>query len=166
MKLWTAVPILCLLATTLSSCKDRQVPAEGETPAPSSPALFSEAQADHASPSEPHVIRSRFVKVNLATLLDGDSQVCLLEPNAEVTFNLFPDVAYVGIVQQMEQNGDVCSWAGTLKGVEFSEFFMVYTAGVFMAHIASPGGVYEVSSAGGDLYRVVMIDQTRLNGED
>ena len=35
----------------------------------------------------------------------------------------------------------------------------------FIAKFASPEGVYEVSSVGGDLYRVVLIDQSSFPEE-
>ena len=84
-----------------------------------------------------------------------------------VTLNLFPDVIYTGVIDQIEENGDSYSWTGHLKDVEYSSLIMIFTGGIFIANIASPGGVYEVSNAGGDLYRVVLIDQRKFpGGED
>jgi hypothetical protein len=41
---------------------------------------------------------------------------------------------------------------------------MIITEGIFIAKIASPEGVYEVSNIRGDLYRVILINQEKLPG--
>ena len=41
---------------------------------------------------------------------------------------------------------------------------MVYTGGVFIGHFASPLEVYEVSLVQDDLYRVILIDQSKFQG--
>ena len=81
-----------------------------------------------------------------------------------VTFNLFPDATVTGVIEHVETSGDSVSWSGRLDGVELGTFSMVHTAGVFMAHVASPRGVYEVTVVDGDRYRVVQIDQTKFPG--
>jgi hypothetical protein len=48
--------------------------------------------------------------------------------------------------------------------MEVSGLTMILTNGVFIAKIASPDGVYEVSNIGGDKYRVVLIDQGSFGG--
>ena len=106
------------------------------------------------------------VKINRSLLLDDQGQALHLAPDAEVRLNLFPDVSYTGVIERIEQQGDGYSWVGHLKNVDTSELFIVYTAGVFIGHFASPGGVYEVSSAGDDLYRIVMVDQSKLHKQE
>jgi len=102
----------------------------------------------------PEVVRSRFVKINTELLLDNAGQAREVD---EITLNLFPDVTYVGVIDQVEQNGDGYTWVGTLKGVENSSLFIVFAGGVFIVHVASPEGVYEASNRGGDLYQIIMI---------
>ena len=127
-------------------------------------ALFLDTDLTREVPEEAHIVRSRFVKINLDQLLDETGQARDVK---EIIFNLFPDVTYTGMIEQVEQNGDSISWSGYLKDVEYSYFTMVYTSGVFMGHFASPLGIYETAFVEDDLYRVIMIDQTKLpGGED
>jgi hypothetical protein len=82
----------------------------------------------------------------------------------EITLNLFPDVVYTGVIQQTEVSGDSISWSGILKDVGKSYFTMVYTSGAFMGHFASPLGICEAVYVEDDLYRVIMIDQSKFPG--
>ena len=43
---------------------------------------------------------------------------------------------------------------------------MILTGGVFIAHIASPAGIYEVSSVGDDMYLIIQVDQSQMQGGD
>ena len=130
----------------------------------SSSSLFLETESVGVPNSAPQVARYRFVKINLALIFNEDEQTSRLKENSEVTLNLFPDVTYTGIIDHIEGNGMDYSWSGHLKDVEYSAVTMLITGGTFIAHIASPAGVYEVSNAGDDLYQVIMIDQTKLPG--
>jgi len=155
---------MCLLVVSLCGCGAGPTAAPLETPAlvlSTSSGLFMETDATRELPSEPQIVRSRFAKINLALLLD---EAGLARNVKETTFNLFPDVVYTGVIEQVEQSGDSFSWSGYLKGVENSYFTMVYTSGVFMGHFASPLGVYEASFVEDDLYRVIQIDQTKFPG--
>lgn len=123
--------------------------------------FFIDTDESQSVPQESHIVRSRFVKIRLDLLLDEAGQA---RDVREINLNLFPDVNYVGVIEEVVPNGDSFSWSGYLQGVEYSYFTMVYTSGVFMGHYASPSGIYEVVIADGDLYRVIMIDQTKLPG--
>lgn len=167
MKNRLAILGLSLFVVISGGCIKEQTPAIIETPAltlSAHSALFIETGSVAAATAAPYIVRSRFVKVNFALLLDETGLPRQLGANSEIALNLFPDVNYIGVIERIESNGDGYSWAGHLKNVEFSELTMLYTAGVFIAHFASPGGVYEVSSAGGDLYQIMMIDQSKLQG--
>lgn len=129
-----------------------------------SDALFIDTKAIGVIDEAPHVIRYRFVNVNLNLLLDENQQALELKPETEILINLFPDVAYTGVIEQIEDTGDSITWVGYLKDVEFSELTMLYTGGTFIGHFASPEGVYEISLAGDNLYRIIKIDQTQLPG--
>lgn len=126
-----------------------------------STSLFLESSESIPAPAEPQAARWRVVKINLGLLLDESGQA---REMGEFTINLFPDVTYTGVVEEVTPEGDGYSWSGHLKDVEFSAFFMVYTSGVFIAHFSSPLGVYEVSIARDDLYRIIQIDQQKLPG--
>jgi hypothetical protein len=135
------------------------------TPSPES-GLFIAVDSSRVVTPPAHAARSRIVKVNLRLLLDDNGKPRALGPNAQIVLNLFPDVTYVGVIENMQQEGGGTSWVGHLQGVENSRMYLVYTAGVFIGHFASPAGVYEVSNIGGNLYRIVMIDQSQLQGGD
>lgn len=159
---------LCLLTLPLFSCgvESRAEPSSEplEPPTltlPTSSGLFIETNAVLSLPTQMHISRSRLVKVNQALLIDETGE---LRSVNEITLNLFPDAVYTGVIVQTDPSDDGYSWVGYLKDVESSQFTLIYTSGVFIGHFASPQGVYEVSSVGDDLYRIVMIDQTKLPG--
>jgi hypothetical protein len=85
--------------------------------------------------------------------------------NSEVKLNLFPDISYTGVVERVERNNSGSkSWIGKLKGKE-GYFYLVASEGAFIAHVGSKEGIYEVSQAGENLYKVVQYDQSKF-GED
>jgi hypothetical protein len=130
------------------------------------PELFSAATAtaDAAARVTPDfVTRSRFVSVDLGLLMDARGQARDASALPEIKLNLFPDLSYVGLIDQVEKNSATStSWTGKLKGVENGYFFLVVSDGTFIAHLASPEGVFEISSVGANLYQVVQIDQSKL----
>lgn len=108
-------------------------------------------------------MRSRYVKVNVGVLTSEGRTNRKANSGPEVKLNLFSDVAYTGVVERFEQTSPTSStWTGTLKGEEFGYFYLVISDGAFIAHVASPTGIYEVSSVGDDVYQVIQIDQSAL----
>ena len=103
------------------------------------------------------------VRINLPLLLD-ENQRALDLTGATLQINLFPDLIYTGVIEQFDDSGASVIWNGYLQDVAYSGMTMVFTDGVFIAKFASPEGVYEVSNIGGDLYRVILIDQEKLQG--
>jgi len=161
-----------MLAAIISSCSGEipstPLPATQSMPEKSALAsgeLFLDAETSTEAPAAAYVARSRVVKINIPLLLDENGQARALT-GKEITLNLFPDVNYTGVIERVEENGDSNTWIGYLQDVEFSALTIILTEGVFIAKIASPDGVYEVSSIGGDLYRVILINQENLGGED
>jgi hypothetical protein len=131
-----------------------------------SDALFLDTEAVEPTLSALHIARSRVVKINVAALVDENGRA-RKQVGDTITLNLFPDVTYTAVIDQIEENDDSYSWTGHLRDIEYSSLIMILTGGIFIANIASPGGVYEVSNAVGDIYRVVLIDQSKLpGGED
>jgi hypothetical protein len=128
-----------------------------------SDALFLEVESSLPAPAAAYIARSRVVKIDFSVLLDESGRARNLRGDP-VVLNLFPDVTYTGVIEQIEENGDGFSWTGHLKDVEYSSLIMIFTGGTFIANISSPGGVYEVSRARGDFYRVVLIDQQKFQG--
>jgi hypothetical protein len=166
----------CLVLVTMTCCNaaPAALPQETVPLAASEPSKLSSTSAslfldtgavDAASPA-PHVARSRLVKLNLSLLLADDGQPRSLALPAEIQLDLFPEVHYTGIIEQVQNEGDAISWIGHLKEIEYSELTMVYTGGIFIAHFASPQGVYEVSLMGDDVYRIIQVDQSKLEGGD
>jgi hypothetical protein len=106
------------------------------------------------------------VHINTELLLDKNNQILELKSGTQLGLNLFPDVNFIGVIERIEKNGsDNYSWIGYLQDIEPSRMYIIFTEGVFLAHFASPSGVYEVQSIKNDLYQVVEIDQTKLPQE-
>lgn len=137
---------------------------QSENPPTATAGLFLDTDDTGPVDNSPSTARYRFVKFDSSILIDENGQA--LDPSAqkEIILNLFPDVTYTGVIMQVSEDGGVISWSGSLKDIEYSELTIVYTAEVFFGHFASPLGIYEVSSVGDDLYRIIQIDQTKLPG--
>lgn len=124
------------------------------------PALFSEVVTAADMPVQDlpeHVIRSRLVSVNFDLLDQADTR------SRPLAFNLFKDSFFTGVVNRTEQVTDnSISRIGALTNVENGYFYLVTYKDTFMAHIASPEGIYEVAWAGNGLYRVIEIDQSKF----
>lgn len=160
MKIQVSLGSLCILVFLLVGCNAETPPAPATfTLTPS--ALFIDTKTTEVPTSE-STARLRLVGLNLALLLGPEKEALSLEPNAEIVVNLFPNVIYIGVIERIEEDAGSITWLGHLKDIEYSELLMIYTSGIFIGHFASPEGVYEVSSAGGDLYNIVSIDQTEF----
>ena len=112
--------------------------------------------------AEVYVARSRFVSVNLDLLLDETGKARSADQISEVSLNIFPDAIFTGKVEKMQKAAGSTSWSGTLAGVEGGYFYLVVTEGVFIAHVASSEGVYEISSVGEGVYQAIQIDQSKF----
>ena len=82
--------------------------------------------------------------------------------NRDISFQLvelpyagYPNytVTYYGTIKTFTNDG-AYSWYGKLN-VPYGDFYIVYTAGVFIVHVAEPNGVYEASWTGsGNIYLI------------
>lgn len=126
------------------------------------PSLFQAVNdADEAYDRPVSVMRSRLVSVDTGQLFMADGKP--LARNAQVTLNIFDDVAYKGVITRVQKNGvHGYSWTGRLAGVENGYFYLITYDDAFIAHIASKAGVYEVSWAGDGIYRVIQLDHSKL----
>ena len=126
--------------------------------------LFSDASAaDMAPGSAAHVLRSRLVNVNFGLLFDPNGKALDASVNPEITLNLFPDASYTGVINRVEPNySGGKTFIGSLKGKVGSSFYLIASDEAFIAHVASLEGIYEVSLAGENLYKVIQIDQSKL----
>jgi hypothetical protein len=116
-------------------------------------------------PNPAYVERSRYVNVNVGMLFDAAGKPRTKQTMPEISLNLFPDVTYTGALANVKKDAMGVSWYGKLKGVQ-GYFYLVVTEGVFIAHVASPKGIYEVSWAGDNLYKAVKIDQSKFVDHD
>jgi len=133
------------------------------------PALFGDVGAMRPAverPLSPEVARARYVNVNIGMLFSDTGKPLNKNLLPRVTLNLFSDVTYTGIVTRVQKDEWGISWTGRLQGKPNSYFYLVVTDNVFIAHVASPEGIYEVSWAGDDLYQAVQIDQSKFVDED
>lgn len=125
--------------------------------------LFGASPADSAQldlNAAPYVMRSRFVSVNLDLLIDAKGKARGADQLPQVSLNIFPDARFTGLVDKVEKSGATTSWTGALSEVEGGYFYLVVSEGVFIAHVASPEGVYEISSVGEGVYQAIQIDQS------
>lgn len=117
------------------------------------PALLSAAPDRTGRPATRPVgtTRSRLVSV------DRD----LLPARAagqRITFNLFDDADFTGVVRSRQKASGSTSWSGDLT-VEGGYFYAVRVDSTYLLHVASPEGVYEISQVGGETYQVSEVDQ-------
>lgn len=106
------------------------------------------------APNESYVARSRYVTVDVGMLFDANGKPRTKQSLPEIALNLFPDATYTGVLTRVQQDSMSASWSGRLKGKQ-GYFYLVVADNVFIAHVASPEGIYEVSWAGEDLYKAV-----------
>ncbi len=127
------------------------------------PALFADTDSDTDSAPGAYVARSRFVTVNISLLMDENRIPRSLSTGEKVLLNLFLDKQFVGVLDRVEETSlNSYTWFGTLENIELSQVVIVYSDGVFIAHISSPQGVYEVKLVQDDLYQVIEIDQSKF----
>jgi hypothetical protein len=128
------------------------------------PQLFADAGvADQAADRPANTLRSRLVKVNASLLRDSFGDARGPGDLQAVELNLFRNANYIGVIDSVDDSAaESTAWIGHLDGIEGSYFYLVQAGRGFIAHVGSARGVYEVSSAGGGLYRVVQIDHSQM----
>lgn len=118
-----------------------------------------------ARPLETHVARARYVTVNTSMLFSMDGKPLGKGVLPEITLNLFDDATFTGRVSRVWQDRWGAYWTGKLNGVAGGYFHLTVVDGAFMAHVASPRGVYEVALTADGQYRAVQIDQSKFVDE-
>lgn len=114
--------------------------------------------------SDPTIIRARFVELNLdAIVWKDDSQPSSVFAD-KVTLNLFPDVIYKAILDDVEKRNIANSfvWVGHIPEIEMNSVSLVVERGVMNGSIIFPDGVYEISHSGEDVYIIKEIDQSKF----
>ncbi len=105
------------------------------------------------------VKRFRYVDINSTAL---PSRVRQGSARPELDLPLFFDASFTGVVDDVQGDADDRTWIGTLKGVAGSSFTIVRVGDVYMAHIASTNGVYEVKWVADGVYRIVELDHSKF----
>ncbi len=154
--------IVAIFALAMSGFSVKPVQADG-------PGLFEDAGSARpalARPNESFVVRSRYVFVNTGALFGDNGKPLGSKQLPQITLNLFSNTSYTGVVTSAYMDRWASYWIGRLKGVANGYFYLTVADGAFIAHIASPRGVYEVSWAGDGLYKVIQIDQSKFVDHD
>jgi len=126
------------------------------------PVLFTETDAISTFDITPAATRTRYVGIDLSVLSgpQGDVSAQSLE-GSTIQMNLFPDLIYNVVIDSVEVSASGgTAWNGHIDSVNPSYVYMVYTEGVFAAHIGSLEGVFEVHYAGEELYSISQLDQS------
>lgn len=130
--------------------------------------LFGDGSAYdvNARPLESHQARARYVTVNTAMLFGMNGMPLGKGSLPEVQLNIFEDANYTGRVTRAWSDSWGSYWTGRLNGVPGGSFYLTAVEGAFMAHVASPQGVYEVAMTSDGLYQAVEIDQSKFVDHD
>jgi len=115
---------------------------------------------------EPQQTRARYVTVNTAMLFGVNGKPLGKDLLPEVALNVFPDANFTGRVSDAWSDQWGSYWFGSLKDVRGGYFYLTAVDGAFMAHVASPLGVYEVALTQDGLYQAVEIDQSKFIDHD
>src|SRR5215212_3388073 len=126
--------------------------------------LFTEMALDPLRAPDPPqaALRTRTAAINFSVLSgpQGDIGSQSLEGRA-IRLNLFDDTLYDVVIDSVEESAlGGTAWNGHIQGLFPSYAYMVYTDGVFAAHVASLEGVYEVQYAGDQVYMISQPDQS------
>jgi hypothetical protein len=142
-------------SSPVSASRGSSAPAPSTSSQPAAPDFLQDAPGSGLAPNV-RAVRSRAVMINAAALLTSaghprDSAIPL-------TLNLFPDVTYSTTLRVEASPAGVVTWTGPLEGIAASSVTVVRTSGVFIVKVASPEGVFEISNAGGQRYRLDELD--------
>lgn len=117
--------------------------------------LFRAVPGPTAAASPKYAARYRYVTIQAAQL-----RPWLLRPGRAIRLNLFAGADCVGVVDRVGTDACWATWVGHLRGVQNCYFYIVRTSDIYMLHVASPRGVYEVSRVRGETYRIAEIGRT------
>lgn len=159
--LWKTIrrPLFCLVAlvTMVFLCKGTSIAGSD-----GSQELFSNPRGLDYLDIKPTEKRTSLVNVNFSMLFDANGKALDAKQLPTVTLNLFSDAVFTGVVKNVVQDQFGTTWAGQLDGYQGGYFTVTVVEGVMVTHVASPTGVFEVSTAGNGLYKVIEIDQSKF----
>jgi len=111
------------------------------------------------------VARTRQVTINPKVLITVNGEPLPLKTGIEIPFYLFEDAQFLGVLGSVEETEIGLIWTGQLKDIEYGNFTIIYTSGVFLFKIGSPQGIYEIHQLKEQIYEIQQIDQTEFPGE-
>jgi hypothetical protein len=116
--------------------------------------------------SEPAIVRSRYVSLNLGWLAGPDGSAPNPKAGATLPLNLFQDLSLTAVLDSVEVNpGAGFTWLGHVQGVPLSQVTLVVSGEIVVGNIALPQGFYQVRYAGDGVHAVYEIDQSAFPDE-
>jgi hypothetical protein len=133
---------------------------EGQ-PAPRGLFTDSPVRANIERSTEPAVVRSRYVALNLDLLLGADGMPHdLTAAGYTLELNLFDDAMLTAVLGSVEETyGGGFAWTGQVQGEPLSLVTLALQDGVMEGTVLLPTNVYEISYAGNGVHTVAEIDQ-------
>ena len=117
-----------------------------------------------APTTEPTVVRSRLVEVDLGALgTPNGPPGAAMAPGGEIVFNLFPDVALTGVLDRIETvSPPGYVWVGHVKDVDMSSVILSVQDDVVIGNVRLPEPVYAVRFVGNGVHVVQEIDTSKF----
>lgn len=136
------------------------VPVGGPT------SLFADAAnlGAAAATTEPTVVRSRLVEVNLGALgTPNGPPGAAAAPGGEIVLNLFPDVVLTGVLDRIEMvSPPGYVWVGHVKDIDMSSVTLSVQDDVVIGNVRLPEQVYAVRFVGNGVHVVQEIDTSKF----
>ena len=161
-KFSSCISICIVFLLILSGFPLSEVNAQFTTETPMLFGEINEMEITQNQVSEPNVVRSRYVSLNVGLLMDSSKMDPAIGSDLRLQFNLFNDVVLTGKIQGKEELGAAITWKGVIDEIEGGYFFVSLVEDKAIVHVASPIGVFEVSNVADNIYRVIEIDHAKL----
>jgi hypothetical protein len=118
------------------------------------PDLFTDAGTPEDAQPTGVVIRQHTVRVNTDALKSA------MNPGALISFNLFADTSYTGVVETVETRGDTgLTLVGHVQGKDVSSFVLVQNKDVVVMNLRPGSGLTQLRYVGGGLHAVRQVDE-------
>ncbi|MGB0386450.1 MAG: M12 family metallo-peptidase [Ardenticatenaceae bacterium] len=129
---------------------------------PTGDRLFTDAGVSRDRLTEETVIRERLVNIDFSLLGGPDSQRYQGRAvGTELLLNAFEDTLFTTVLDQVKVNpSGSYTWIGHLAEHDHSQVTLVVRDGIMVGKIALPTGIYEIQYVGGEVHRIIEIDQS------
>jgi hypothetical protein len=123
------------------------------------------ASASTARDSEAGVVRSRLVRVDLASL-GGWGNAGIADPARSVRLNLFPDAVLTAVLDTADDTADGgYFWAGHIHGDDAVSVVFAVRQGMLAGYVSGPGMAYEIRQGGAGLHVIRELDSGFPTGD-